>query len=510
MPKREYIESRYDFSGGLHTSCSPDAMAPNELRQAQNVRLSSTLKAVEKRGGTQYMHSDSLANNVIGIYQWDAPSGKQLVAITAAGGLYYKTLAASTWTSASTNIFATALTPPPRVFFQPARGSASGAALKLYIAVRKSATTGVYASWDGSSLVNLTGTNGLPSAPTWCVAYHTRMFLGDALYPNHLFWTDVGDMGAADGTGITGGGSAIVATLGGDSLLGATQVGSSLALFTDDSVGRLTGYSNNDVQIAQDTEGIAAQTGAVGSKAWCNVEDYVAFLSERGVYLMAESGIQLISAKIQDILDGLNRYWLNGAILAYHRGRRELWLAVPPSAAVVNTYIYVYSMQAQAWTGPFVHGLGIYDLRRFEDSVGDEYLMCSMANFCMIMDCAHYTDFADYTGANGVGFSTAVELAPFFGEPGPVSEKIWDRMKVRAYVPANSQLQPAYAVDATSSFSNTTATIDAAAVTLPNSYRIDFYAQGDVLRLKFYENGVEAGWTLNGVQLRSYDMLRNF
>lgn len=89
MPKPVVIEHRYDFRGGRNTSISPDLLNPNELVDCTNARLTSTYGGFAKRSGSQRIHPDQLPAAVMGVTQWDSPSGKQVVAI-ANGDLYYR------------------------------------------------------------------------------------------------------------------------------------------------------------------------------------------------------------------------------------------------------------------------------------------------------------------------------------------------------------------------------------------------------------------------------------
>lgn len=427
MPKQRIVESRYDFSGGLNTAASPDTLQPNELRQLQNARVSGELRAIEKRGGTQYTEAASISSGkaVLGVYQWDAPAGPQWVCITEDGKFHHKTTLLGAWTTVgSPTPFAMAGTHYP-VHFATFRGDGSGAALKLYIACQLSATTGVYAQWDGTTLSVLSGSS-LPSQPSFCVAYHTRMFLGDVLYPKHLFWTDVGDATAADGTGITGGGSAIVDTLSGDRLLGGMQLGSSLALFTNDSILRFTGYSNEDIQVQQDTEGIASDIGAVGGRAWAKVDDFGVVLSERGPYLLSESGVKFIGAKIQNKFDAGKRSLLANAPVGYHKGRREIWVGMPVTANTeAPDEFWVYSLQLDCWMGPFDFGVEVRDLTRLEDANGDEYLLGAVGERTMVLDTDLKKDGVASAGTGGSAFMHIIEFGPFYSPAGPMQVAHW-------------------------------------------------------------------------------------
>lgn len=89
MAKRVLTETRFDFRKGRNTAISPDLLNNDELVDLTNGRLTNQYGAFTKRGGTQRMHPDSFPQPIRGVYQWDAPGGKQVVVISD-GKLYFR------------------------------------------------------------------------------------------------------------------------------------------------------------------------------------------------------------------------------------------------------------------------------------------------------------------------------------------------------------------------------------------------------------------------------------
>lgn len=89
MPKQVVQDARYDFRGGRNTAISPDLLGSNELVDCTNARLSETYGGFAKRSGTQRIHEVAFPAKIDGVYQWDAPSGKQVVVISN-GSLYWR------------------------------------------------------------------------------------------------------------------------------------------------------------------------------------------------------------------------------------------------------------------------------------------------------------------------------------------------------------------------------------------------------------------------------------
>lgn len=169
MPKPLLVESRFDWRGGLNTVQNPDTLNINELVEATNVRLSAEHGALLKRTGTRRMHTTALPGGALhGVFQWDAPGNKEIVAVT------------DTTFGHKTTDFGefTTITLPVTAGFGPAvfqtfRDTTASGTLVLYFAT----FSGELYKWDGTTLTRITGTTGAPQA-IMIKAYHTRMFRG--------------------------------------------------------------------------------------------------------------------------------------------------------------------------------------------------------------------------------------------------------------------------------------------------------------------------------------------
>src|SRR5438445_8992398 len=121
------------------------------------------------------------------------------------------------------------------------------------------------------------------------------MFAGSAstitpgLLPKTIFWSVLGDATDFRTGDKTKGGSAVTDFLTGQQLQALEVIGSSLLMATSDSVMRFTGHASDDIVIAQDTEGISAEIGAVGPQALKRYENVAALLSDRGPYTVTET-----------------------------------------------------------------------------------------------------------------------------------------------------------------------------------------------------------------------------
>ncbi len=496
MPKQAIVESRSDFRGGLNTAVSPDMLNPNELVQATNARLTTPQAAIAKRTGSKRMHAAAIGAGaaVMGLVQWDSPGGKQLVAV-AGGKLYHKTTELGAFTEiVPGTLFSTTV----RTSFATIRQSTTGAPLRLYLA------DGNVYRFDGTTLTEIDGTNSVPAADLY-ISYHTRAFARRTDLKKHVFWGKIGNPEDFRTGGVADGGSGLVDVLTGEDITAFEVVGSSLLIATGNSIVRFTGYSNEDIQIAQDTEGVSPEVGIVGKLALLRVETFAIGVSERGPYAIVEAGAQPIGVKVEPEFDALDRTVLGNIAIGYHRGRREVWIAVPgASDTALNKTVYVYSTRLNAWFGPFTYNFGITCFARYQDANGDEFLIAGCSDgFVRHMDIGALDDVLS-DGTGGSVYTMTVELAPFFFPVGPGALKALRRGHVQANITAGAALKLGIATD-DSAFTDYNVVFEAAGV---QSHRVDLGQQGGRIRARFTDASSTTTPTVNGLTLEAYDYNR--
>jgi hypothetical protein len=504
MPtKPRVFDNRSDFSGGLNTADAADEVNKNELLDATNVRIAASYRAIAKRSGSRKMHETAIGGgaDVIGVYQWDAPAGKEIVAI-AGGKLYHKTTEFGAFTEVAVPAtFPTGAT--AFVTFAPFRSTSAGAALVLYIA----ASNGNVYSWDGTTLTEIDGTNSVPTA-SLLAPYNTRLFANKINQKKHAFWSVIGD--AADFTvgDASQGGSAIVDTLTGEEIVAMGVVGGSLVFATGDSLARFTGYSNDDVVLAEGTKGISAQHGVAGAKALRQMEDFLVGLAERGPYLISESGIQFIGRKVEPEFDGFNRSILGQSAVIYHRGRREVWVSGRRAGVDSDVKsIYCWSSRVQNWVGPWVYPFAIRDLARYEDANGDEWVIAGAGDgFVYHMDTGA-KDGVLFDASGGTNITMTAEVAPTFFEVGPGIRKQLDRMQLQASLDASSDLRVEVNVDEAGWVEVADVTgLGGSILSYPLSF-LQSATQGFRFRVRFKDASAYIP-VINGYVLMGYSMLR--
>lgn len=433
MARERTSDARFDFRGGVNTAYSEELLDATELRHAQNARLGRT-GAARKREGSRRHHGAALGGGapVLGGCQWDAPGGKQTVALCG-GTLYYKAAGDAEYT-AGPGGFSTTIAPT----FAPHR---VGAAIVLYIADGVALRT-----WDGAAL---TAVASAPAGARGLQIHKGRGFLLDGT--KRLYWSRAADL--TKWALPDDGGFADVESYDTEPLVGLTPVGASLALAKEESVARYTGIDSAEIRIDRDTEARGTGVGVLAPGALCPTPLGAFGLSAGGVVLIRESGVdENIGAKIADQLAGaggrINTAAWRGAVAGYHRGRRELWLFVPGAGETVNGTCWVYALDAECWSGPW-RGVAAASLWPYERPDGTLTLLAGGPDG-RVRECDVPGLFADDAlpdGSGGVPVDLDLILAPLlFGTPARV-KKLRGNQHVEADLPAGAVLECGWASD---------------------------------------------------------------
>lgn len=498
MPKPPIRDDRYDFRQGLNTAVSPDLLNPSELVNLLNTRITSTYGGVAKRTGTLRLHATAIGsgNPITGLAQWDNNGTRQIVAFSNTD-LFHKTSALGDFTTVAASFSTTV-----GQTLVPFRSLSSGASLFLYIG---DASLGLN-RWSGSALVDVGGSS--PANADIIAAHATRMFARDANFKKTLYWSKVGDAETYTASGLpTDGGTAPVQVLSGEEINSLEIIGSSLLIGTQDSISRFTGSSSSNIQLSTDTQGISTEVGPVGLRALKRFETAAALLSERGPHVVTESGIVPIGLKVEPSFLEITPVDLPNAVVGYHRGRKELWFALPgTNDSHLNKTVYVYSTRLQSWMGPWIYPFGITVFARYEDSDGNENLMAGCSDgFVRLMD--YPTTYKDDVLADGTGGSAidmTVEFTPHFWEVGAGVTKTLDRVMLDADLNGGG-LTVSFSFDNASFTDNVLVDNGTSAL---STYRIDGGMQGKRMRIKMRNNTSNEAPTIYGYTAFAYNMLR--
>lgn len=406
MARQVTEDPRFDYRGGVNTAFSEELLDSTELRLAQNYRGAESGSLV-KRLATQRIHTAQLESgaSVMGLYQWDAPGGSQVVAVCN-GHFFHKLHAAADFTKV-----ASTLSTANRPVFAPHR---IGANIVLYFA------DGALRKWDGTTL-----TTTIASAPalTWVVLYKGRLFGGDGT--KRLYWSAIGapeEWAVANGAGF-----ADVETFDTEGIQRGMVVGSSQVLWKEDNIARFTGNDKRNIRIDTETEGVSPKLGLLATACLFPIEAAALFLTDRGFCIADEANVQKISQKIKDQFRDANKAYLTGAVGIYLSDREEAWVSYPYGAETQNLTTWIYSLELGSWYGPFVfNSFGCCTLAEYERSDETQtVLIGGYDGWIREVDAAGLTAKDDVLkdGTGGNNISGVIELPPLmFGDPGRMKD----------------------------------------------------------------------------------------
>ena len=530
MPKPVLKEVRDQFLGGLNRLTDEDQLAANELIVAGNVALATKLGAFGPRGGSKRTHSAQLDTGndapIVALKEWITPGGnRQQVAITCPdrnGSVGDMTLhwrnAGGAWTSAAM-LVGTAKYEANQVSI--AVMNVAGAVARMYILVDDDH----FFEWTGSGAVtnlgtpeSLFGEQGLVLL-AW---YHLRAFLAQSEFRlvsnspgNEMVWSDLGNPTSASGTGPTGGGAGKITTQEGG-LTSLTALGSSLMVSTRGAMARFTGYSDEDIQIAQDSEGVSSEIGIAAVHAAIPVEKALFGYSMDGPAVFNEVEGQLIAPKLRPIWAAayLPDILTHGRCFVGHNEiNRTIWFCIPTSASTQE--VYVLSLDTGTWTGPYTFPFTITCFGMWHDSAVTKHFVAGCSDsYVRILDGVDlWKDDILSDGTGGSQYIVEAELTPFyFGEPDHLKSLF--RFQASAAVDQRPVLLEYRWDDEAAWQSLSLVGASGADLTKALSYRLDAADdfQGEKLRVRVRGGtGVSSenyGWLFSGLRARAYDMLR--
>lgn len=402
VPSRRLVADQQSvLSGGLNISADSSQLAPNQVRRAQNARL-TVFGGLQKRLGSQYIHASAVGsgNAVRGGFHWKKDDGTTQELSVANGTLNYGTYGIPmTWTNVASPTLASASVYPVFAAFRDATQEV------VYIA-----DGGKLLKWDGATLTRSATTPNV----SYVWVYNQRLYgcsqLDAILLASGL--NDGDDLGYTSGEGV----QVPIRTFGESVVLGGAALGVSNLIFHSDGISVWTGVTQDDIAIQAGTLGLSPDVGTINAKSIVATETEVYFLSDRGFYAANAAGIRRISTNLDPDIFAL---FTNAANLAAVNNRfyREIEFYLPDAG------FYSFNYQLQAWTGPWNGGYltpATHSCWESEDSDGTPIVLVGTSTgFVKQMDVSNiYKDNVLSDGTSG----TAVEMICqfrrfFFGNP---------------------------------------------------------------------------------------------
>lgn len=398
MSRERLVDAQPQMSGGLNETSDDSALTPNQLRRATNARLTE-FGALTKRGGLRRTSASlDAGESVQNGFNWRKDVGTPEILAVVDGTLYTTTFGAFPWTwTAETGTLSTTV-PPTFARFR------DGANDVVYIG-----DGGLLNKWDGTTLTtNIAGTVGAQMI----VVHNQRLWsCGCSVAPQSIFYSDLNN-GDTLGNGSAGGGQIIVRTFGDENVVALASVNTSLLIFHKRGISRLTGYGQDDIEVAP--AGVTADVGLIAPSSIVTVDNVAYFISERGLYLCNEQDVAPVSSPetpdpLLAIIRQLSATEFQNIRAVLNRSTKELWISMP------NFGLYVYNTTLRAWSGPWDTGWVDPGTTALFEVLNDEGLPVVLRGdeqgFVSLTDAP--TIFLDNVAADGTGGTRYAMSAQF-------------------------------------------------------------------------------------------------
>jgi hypothetical protein len=387
------------FDGGLNNVSDDSNVQPNQVRTAVNARLTD-YGAISKRGGTRRTDSSPLAAQpILGGYTWTRDNGTTPTLAVCNSTLYTSTYAptAWTWTAQSGNLSSTVSS-----FFTTFRDGTGNDV--VYIA-----DGGPLNKWNGTAL-----TTNIASTPntSMIAVYNQRLWgCGNSSYPESIFYSSLNN-GDTLGIGASGGGQIVVRTFGQETIVGLATINTSLLIFHQRGISRLTGYGQDDLTVAP--QSVTADVGTIAKNSIVASNNIAYFISERGLYRCNESEVSPVGVPEQPdpilpIIRQLSSADFDKIHCQINRATKELWIIIPGFGC------YQYHTVLNAWSGPWDTGFTTPDacyLFEALDLAGLPIMMMGdsggYVNVCDVPGL--YLDRVNPDGTGGTTYAMSVQL----------------------------------------------------------------------------------------------------
>jgi len=325
------------FDGGLNDVSDDPSLAPNQMRRSVNARLTD-YGAATKRGGTQRTSTAALAAApVLNGFTFRKDDGTQQILAVCNGVLRTTTYGAFPWTWATQAGALSTTIVPSFVQFRDAGGNDV-----VYIA-----DGGALNKWSGTTLTtNIVGT----VACDVLAVHNERLWAaGNTSFPDSIFYSDLNN-GDSLGNGGSGGGQIIVRTFGDEAVVGLASINTSLLIFHRKGISRLTGYGQDDLNVAP--AAVTADVGTIAPDSIVASNNVAFFISERGLYRCNEAEVAPVGTPdkpdpLLPIIRQLTETDFANIRAVINRATKELWITIP-------TYgCYQYHTVLNAFSGPW-------------------------------------------------------------------------------------------------------------------------------------------------------------
>ena len=343
MP-RPVRDQQVAFSGGLNTVSDPLALGDTQYRQGLNARHTE-YGALTKRYGNVPLATAAIPYVPLAGYSWVEANGTVQALTNCTDGHLYglnplAAIGSQTWAKLTTGPSPLSLTVPATF----AEFLSTAGSEVVFIA------EGGLSMWDGTGPLSPKGNYPDAADIRYIKVHNQRLWgVGDPARPSTLLFSKLND-GETLGNPTTGGGEIIVRTFGDEKLVALASVNSSLLIFHERGLSRLTGFGQDDISV--DPEGISSQTGTIAPLSVVETDGAVFFISDRGAFVANEGAVTPLGTPtrpdpILPLVASLTPAQLANVRGVLSRKTQELWFFIPGQG------VYVYHLILGAWSGPW-------------------------------------------------------------------------------------------------------------------------------------------------------------
>lgn len=404
------MDKQDGFAGGLNTVSDPSAVLPNQCVRSDNFRLTE-YGAVTKRLGTQRISTAVIAAAAVKSgYAWRQNSTTVYGLVQCNSAIHRFTW--GTFPRTFTSIGAINDVSASCAAFR------DGSANVVYIA-----HGGQLKKWDGTTF------SGIAAAvqPTGVVVYHERLWgWGVSGSLDSVFYSAL-DNGDTLGVGASSGGQIIVRTMGQRDVVSCAVVNTSLMVWHQQGISRITGYGQADTEVTP--EAVTSDAGLVGPQALTVYDNVAYFVSHRGVFKCNETEVQPLATPekpdpVAPVLRLLSAADLLAVDCTFNRETKEVWVALPGYG------VYIYQTILQSWSGPFIDGYLSPDTVTLFEMLDDtgQPIVCRGDASGWVSQCEPDDVYLDNVAADGTGgtsYSATVQCHRMYGSLDKTSAVGW-------------------------------------------------------------------------------------
>lgn len=338
MGGQRIVDVQAGFTEGLNAVSDPASLGASQARVLTNVSLTAYGSAQRRLGTQRLSAAQPNSGNPVtcGVY-W--PSQNKFV-IGSGSNLYQGTFVSIpvTWSQVAA---ANGLITDGRSFV---------------VFTDTSGNEVVYIASDNLSKLDSSGTftgaiSGTP-AVTGLVVYNNRLWGwiagSNALYFSNLASAAGSIGGDSLGVGASSGGQINVVTFGASGIYKCAVIGSSLLIFHQRGISRLTGFGLSDITVQP--QAVTPDFSIVGPWAVTTYNGMGWAVGFQGLAAVTENGVQLVGTPSKpDPLPAIlaaNAIAANDVSVAYNPTTQEVWVAH-------NSGVYVYNTILGSWAGPW-------------------------------------------------------------------------------------------------------------------------------------------------------------